>query len=119
MSTNREIAERLQHFGANIDRWKTEAARLTLLAAASREHPADRTQLTALEETAGEIYRDLTAFNATLTEVAEKSPVAASELVPVSDAIRMVLLEITELGVRLYSTHSGLPHTSEEDAKKP
>lgn len=117
MSTDREIAERLQHFGANIDKWKTEAARLTLLAAASRE-PAERTQLTALEETAGAIYNDLSAFNAAVTELAARSPAAASELGPVSDAIRLVLLEITELGVRLYSTHSGLPHTTQGEATK-
>lgn len=113
MSTNHEIAERLRHFGANIDKWKTEAARLTLQAAASRQAPAGEAQLTALEETAGSIYSDINAFNETVTEVAAKSPAAASELAPVSDAIRLVLLEITELGVRLYSTHSGVPHSSD------
>ncbi|WP_423066982.1 hypothetical protein [Devosia sp. CN2-171] len=116
MSTNEEIVERLQHFGANIHKWNAEAARLTLLAAASRQNPADEAQLTAVEETAGSIYNDISAFNETVTEVAAKSPKAASELAPVSDAIRLVLLEITELGVRLYSTHSGMPHTSDDGA---
>lgn len=115
MSTNQEIAERLQHFGTNIGKWRTEAARLTQLVALSRQSPADEGQLTKLEETAGAIYDDISAFNRTVNEVAEKSPAAASELAPVSDAIRLVLLEITELGVKLYSVHSGIPHASGTD----
>ena len=114
MSTNQEIAERLRHFGANIEKWRTEAARLKQLAAASQEEPVDEARLTELEETAGSIYQDINGFNDTVAEVAAKSPTAAAELAPVSDAIRLVLLEITELGVRLYSEHSGLPHSSSE-----
>lgn len=119
MSTNQEIAERLRHFGANIEKWQAEAARLKQLAAASREEPVDEAQLTELEETAGSIYQDINSFNDTVAEVAAKSPEAAAELAPVSDAIRLVLLEITELGVRLYSEHSGLPHSSLEAEAAP
>lgn len=128
MSTNQEIAERLRHFGANIEKWRAEAARLKQLAAASREDLVDEAQLTELEETAGSIYQDINAFNETVAEVATKSPAAAAELAPVSDAIRLVLLDVTELGVRLYSEHSGLPHSSldgelpeasEEEASAP
>lgn len=114
MSDNHEIAERLRQFGANIETWQAEAARLKQLVLASREEPVDEAQLTALEETAGSIYRDISAFNDAVAEVAARSPAAAAELAPVSDAIRLVLLEITELGVRLYSEHSGLPHSSFE-----
>lgn len=114
MSDNHEIAERLRHFGANIERWQAEAANLKQMAAASRAAPVDEAQLTALEETAGAIYRDINGFNDAVAEVAAKSPAAAAELAPVSDAIRLVLLEITELGVRLYSEHSGLVHSGLE-----
>jgi hypothetical protein len=110
MSSNEEIAQRLTHFGTNIQKWRDEAARLTLLATQSRQRPAGLTELTALEETAGAIYADITAFKATIDEVAAKSPAAASELAAASDALHLVLLEITELGIRLYSVHSGLPH---------
>ena len=112
MSTHQEIADRLRHFGANIEKWQAEAARLKQLAAASRADPVDKAQLTELEETAGSIYRDINGFNDAVADVAAKSPAAAAELAPVSDAIRLVLLEITELGVRLYSEHSGLPHSA-------
>jgi hypothetical protein len=114
VSDNQEIAERLRHFGANIETWQAEAARLKQLVVASREEPVDEAQLTALEETAGAIYRDISAFNDAVAEVAAKRPEAAAELAPVSDAIRLVLLEITELGVRLYSEHSGLVHSGFE-----
>jgi hypothetical protein len=114
VSDNHEIAERLRHFGANIERWQAEAASLKQMAAAGRAAPVDEAQLTALEETAGAIYRDINGFNDAVAEVAAKSPAAAAELAPVSDAIRLVLLEITELGVRLYSEHSGLVHSGFE-----
>jgi hypothetical protein len=110
MSSNEEIAQRLTHFGANIQRWRDEAARLTLLATQSRQRPAGLSELTALEETAGAIYADISSFKSTVDEIAEKSPAAAAELAAASDALHLVLLEITELGVRLYSVHSGIPH---------
>jgi hypothetical protein len=114
MSDNQEIAQRLTHFATHIDGWRNEAARLTLLVARSRQEPASEAELTALETTAGSIYEDLASFSATLDEISLKSPEAAADLGPVSDAIRLVLLEITELGIRLYSTHSGIPHGSDE-----
>ena len=113
MSTNQEITQRLTHFGANIEKWRAEAARLTLLATQSRQQPASKSELTALEETASSIYADISAFKSTIDEVAAKSPAAAAELAAASDALHLVLLEITELGIRLYSVHSGLPHSSE------
>ena len=112
MSTNDDIAARLTHFGANIQKWRDEAARLTLLATQSRQRPAGLTELTALEETASAIYADISAFKTTVEEVRDKSPQAASELAAASDALHLVLLEITELGIRLYSVHSGIPQSS-------
>lgn len=112
MSTNQEIAERLSLFAVHIQQWRDEAARLTLRVAQSRQLPPVEAELMELEETANAIYRDITAFQATVDEVAARSPAAASELQTVSDALRLVLLEITELGVRLYSVHSGIPHTA-------
>jgi len=113
MSTNQEIAQRLTDFGAHIHKWRDEAARLTLLATQSRQRPASKAELTAIEETASAIYADITAFKATIDEVAERSPTAAAELSAASDALHLVLLEITELGIRLYSVHSGIPQSGE------
>lgn len=114
MSENHEIAQRLAHYAAHIEGWRTEAARLTLLVARSRQQPASEEELTAIEKTAGAIYEDIASFSATLEEISLKSPKAAAELAQVSDAIRLILLEITELGIKLYSTHSGIPHGSDE-----
>lgn len=116
-TTNQEIAQRLSHFATNIEGWRNEAARLTLVVARSRQEPASPSELTELEKTAGAIYEDLSAFEAAVKEVADKSPTAAAELAPVSDAIRLVLLEITELGIKLYSAHSGIPHEGMSGAR--
>lgn len=108
MSDN-EIVDRLNHFGKNIERWRTEAARLTLLAAQARQKKPDEAQLVDLEETATAIYSDITEFQRTLEEIATTSPTAAAQLATVSDAIHLVLLEITELGIKLYSARNELP----------
>ena len=109
MSSNAEIAERLHHFAVNIERWRAEAARLTLLVSQAREVKAPVDQLVALEETATEIYADVSAFRDTVEEVAARSPAAASELAGVGDALQLVLLEITELGIRFYKATGGAP----------
>ena len=111
--TNAGIAQRLTNFGAHIQKWRDEAARLTLLATQSRQRPAGLSELTALEETASAIYADISAFKATVEDVRARSPAAAAELAAASDALHLVLLEITELGIRLYSVHSGIPQSSE------
>jgi len=111
MSSN-EIADRLNHFGRNIERWRTEAARLTLLAAQAREQKPNEAELVHLEETATAVYTDITEFQRTVDEIATTSPAAAAQLAPVSDAIHLVLLEITELGIKLYSSHTKLPEVS-------
>jgi hypothetical protein len=61
MSSNAEIAERLHHFALNIERWRTEAARLTLQVSEARQNNAKVEELVALEETATEIYADVSA----------------------------------------------------------
>lgn len=110
--TNNDTADRLNHFGKNIERWRTEAARLTLLAAQAREQKPDEAQLIHLEETATEVYSDIAEFQRTIDEIATTSPIAAAQLAPVSDAIHLVLLEITELGIKLYSSHTELPEVT-------
>lgn len=109
MSSNAEIAERLHHFAVHIERWRAEAAKLTLLVSQARELEAPVDQLVQLEETATEIYADVSSFRDTVEEVAAKSPAAAAELAGVGDALHLVLLEITELGIRFYKATGGAP----------
>ena len=93
--------------------WKDEAARLTLLVAQVRQSPASEAELTQLEATASAIYDDIASFKQTVDQVRKQSTEAAEQLAPASDALHLVLLEITELGLKLYSAHSGLHHGDE------
>lgn len=112
MTDNAEIETRLRHFADNIERWRVEAARMTLRVSEARQGKADVEDLVSLEETATAIYADVSSFRETVEEVARRSPEAASQLAGVDDALHLVLLEITELGVQFYATHSGLPEQS-------
>jgi hypothetical protein len=115
MTDNSEIETRLRHFADNIERWRIEAARLTLRVSEARQGAAAVEDLVALEETATAIYADVSSFRETVEEVAKQSPEAASQLAGVNDALHLVLLEITELGIKFYETHSGLPELSKAD----
>ncbi|WP_417308919.1 hypothetical protein [Devosia sp.] len=108
MTTNAEIAERLQHYVDNIERWRAIAADLKPKLFEARQDKAQVDRLVGLEETATEIYAEIAAFQATVSEIAEESPEAAAQLAGVGDALQLVLLEITELGIGMYQTHSGL-----------
>lgn len=108
MTDTAEIAQRLKHFADNIERWRDEAARIKAEVGAARQSEAKVEQLVGLEETATEIYADVSSFRETVNEVAKLSPAAASQLAGVSDALHLVLLEITELGIGVYRGHSGL-----------
>lgn len=108
MTDTAEIAERLEHFARNIEGWRAEAKRLKLRVADARQDKARVEELVELEEIATDIYADITAFQATVDEVAALSPAAASQLAGVNDALHLVLLEITELGIRFYKSTSPL-----------
>lgn len=108
MADRAEIETRLRHFADNIERWRTEAARLTLQVSEARQSKAEVENLVGLEETATAIYADISGFRDAVDEVAKQSPEAAAELAGISDQLHLVLLEITELGIRFYETHSGL-----------
>jgi len=109
MTDNAEIEKRLRHFADHIERWRGEAARLTLQVSEARQSKAAIEDLVGLEETATAIYADISGFREAVDEVAKQSPEAAAQLAGISDQLHLVLLEITELGVRYYQTHSGLP----------
>jgi hypothetical protein len=113
LQSTAEIAERLNHFAQNIARWRAEAARLTLEVSQARRDNTPIGRLIALEETATEIYAEIAAFRRTVEEIALRSPAAAAELAGIDDALHLVLLEITELGIRYYKSQSALPDLPE------
>ena len=118
-----EVSDRLRHYGANIERWRAEAKRLRSQAAASSvDHAADTESLVGLERTADDIYAEIESFKKTVAEIAATSPTAAGELAEVGEVLHLLLLEITELGIKLYSTHSGLEPleaTSSDEPSQP
>lgn len=109
MTDTADIETRLRHFADHIERWRAEAARLTLQVSEARQGQATVDDLVGLEETATAIYADISGFREAVNEVAKGSPEAAAQLAGVSDQLHLVLLEITELGIRFYQNQSELP----------
>jgi hypothetical protein len=104
MTNPQSARESLEHFAQNIDKWRTEAARLRQRA--DRPKVADTETLVQVEDTAGDIYREIESFKTVVAGIAEQSPEAAGELAEVGETLHLLLLEITEQGTRLYSTRS-------------
>lgn len=104
---NQNFADRLKALGNDLVRWRAEADRLRTIADAALESQhVEEEALVNVEQSAGLLYAEIEAFNALLRDVASKSPAAASELATVDDALRLLLLDVTELGTRLYSIRS-------------
>ena len=104
-----EVTDRLRHFGVNIERWRGEAKRLRQEAAASSvTNASDTESLVGLERTAGDIYDEIANFKETVAEIAATSPAAAGELAEIGEILHLLLLDITELGIKMYSTRSGV-----------
>ena len=99
-----DVRTTLQHFASKLGEWRKEADRLR--ARSERRRVASTKLLVHVEDTSGELYREIESFNATVAEVAKQSPQAAGELAEVGETLRLLLLEITEAGVKLYSTRS-------------
>ncbi len=107
MRTRSELISSLRATRDKIDHWREKGHRIRALANEAldtREAREDR--LLEVEETASEIYQAIADLHDLSTEVAGQSIVAAGELALVEDALRLVLLEITELGTTMYSVRS-------------
>ena len=108
-----KLAALLADAPSRIAGWRAQAQQLTQLLVPARieGHISDDLHVT-IERTCGDIYAQIEACSAITKDVAETSPDAAAELAPIDDALRLVLLEITELSTELYAIRSGLtqPH---------
>ena len=102
MTQTSDIADRLHLTASRIAQWKLDAKRLSTIL---HERPGRLEPLVLLdvEETTGAIYREITAFDALLADVDRKSHAAAGQIAEVGDALRLVLLSITELGTEMYA----------------
>lgn len=99
------LVERLHLTAARIAEWRTDAALLRGVLAESTG-PVDPELLLAVEETTGKIYHEVEAFDAIVANIDKQSHAAAGLIAEVGDALRLVLMEITELGSAMYSRQS-------------
>lgn len=102
MSETTDIADRLHLTASRIAQWQQDAARLQAIL---DERPGRLEPLVMLdvEETSGAIYREIEAFDTLLADIDRKSHAAAGQIAEVGDALRLVLLTITELGTAMYA----------------
>ena len=105
MTQSSEIADRLRLTASRIAQWKLDAQRLRAILD-DRPGPLEALVLLDVEETSGAIYREIEAFDALLVDIDRKSHAAAGQIAEVGDALRLVLLAITELGTEMYSRGS-------------
>ena len=107
MSDAGDLTNRLRPFGDDLVEWRQAAASLrTKVQEAVDAKSVDAETLTATEQSADKIYEAIDRFDALKSVVAETSPRAAEQLAGVGEAMRLVLLEMTELTTRLYSVRS-------------
>lgn len=106
MNDTSDIADRLHLTANRIDEWKRDAQRLRTILE-ERSGPLEPLIMLDVEETSGAIYREIDAFEALLADVDRKSHAAAGQIAEVGDALRLVLLAITELGTEMYARETG------------
>ncbi len=105
LSSSHDIADRLHLTASRITQWRRDAERLRAILD-ERPGPLEPLVMLDVEETSGAIYREIEAFDALLVDVDRKSHAAAGQIAEVGDALRLVLLSITELGTEMYARES-------------
>jgi hypothetical protein len=101
MIQTNELAARLHLTAERIVEWRADAARLRAILRDS-SGPVSQLALLDVEETSGDIYREIAEFDALLADIDRKSHAAAGQIAEIGDALRLVLMEITELGTKMY-----------------
>jgi hypothetical protein len=103
-----DLRKRLTDVAADIERWRQEASGLRA-AMHLPDAATDDALLLSVEETSSAIYLAIENFDELVRDIDRKSHVAAGQIAAVGDALRLVLMEITELGTRLYALRSADP----------
>jgi hypothetical protein len=102
MTQNTDIADRLYLTASRIAEWRRDADRLRGILH-QRSGRIEPLIMLDVEETTGAIYREIDAFDALVADIDRKSHAAAGQIAEVGDALRLVLLSITELGTEMYA----------------
>jgi hypothetical protein len=104
---NPELYARLERLARDLGSWREAAERLRFAAyEAEISGHVDDSQLVAQEDVAGELYAAIEQFNALQSEIASEDADGPAEFAKVGDMLHLVLLEITELGTRMYRLRS-------------
>ena len=104
-----ELADLVAETPAKLSAWKDQARQLSLLLVPARIEGTVSEDLHAtIERTCTAIYDEIELCSAASKRLALTSPAAAAELAPLDDALRLALLEITELATEFYAIHSGV-----------
>lgn len=106
MTSKDDLRLRLGTIATDIEHWRNEANRLRA-AAKLPSAASDDALLLSVEEISGGIYRGIETFDELVVDVDRKSHVAAGQVAELGDALRLMLLEITEIGTGLYSLRQG------------
>lgn len=99
-----ELSERLKPFAGRVAVWRQRALEINALAenvVASKS--VDPEVLVELEQAGTDIRAEIAAFDKLVSAVGAISPASAAQLGSIGDSLRLVLLEITELGTRMYA----------------
>lgn len=101
------LAQRLEPFMINIAEYRADAKVLAVLTAQPSHQVSDEA-LVRVEEISEEIRSDVARFSELIKSLRNPSPTDLALVAEVEDALRLVLLEITETGTKLYSVRSEL-----------
>ncbi|MEO6014222.1 MAG: hypothetical protein ABIQ30_11650 [Devosia sp.] len=103
-----ELNELLAAIPAKLSAWRDQGQQLALMLVAARIDGRVSDDLhVSIERTCTAIYDEIESCSAVIKRVAETSADAAADLAPLDSALRLVLMEITELGTEFYAIHSG------------
>jgi hypothetical protein len=104
MTESLALKDRLKRLAADYQVWRAEAD--ALRSRASRGGDQEGDILLAVEETSSRLYRGIETFEALNADIDRVSHSTSGQLAEVGDALRMLLLEVTELGIQLYGAPS-------------
>lgn len=102
-----DLAQRLEPFMANIAEYRATATVLAALAA-QQSHQVSDEALVRVEEISDDVRSDIARLADLIGSLGSPAAADLALTAEVEDALRLVLLEITETGTRLYSVRSAV-----------
>ena len=102
-----DLSSRLEPFLANIAEYRADARVMATLAAQPSRAISDEA-LVRVEEISDDIRSDVARLSELIASLRDPSATDLALTAEVEDALRLVLLEITETSTRLYSVRSAV-----------